>query len=192
MAVAVPTSKTWIQLFLTILHKTQVQIEYHVLPKTVESLLAVPSCLESSVIIRDSFEKGSCPATPPKKIGQLLYYGISRAIEGISAGLEDKWRYFKDLSLIDLMDPKFLTPPFKTLLLGDSGVALEKLLSQKPSSDSEQEADPLKVLLHIFADGFSPYSNCTHNYWSVYGLITGFVRKEKVVNTKGDKIFVIN
>lgn len=184
LAAVAPIAKMWIQLLLTILHKSKVQIEYQVLPKTVENLLAVPSSMESTITIRDSFAKATCPTAPPKKIGQMMYYGISRAIEGISAGLEDKWRYFKDITLIDEIDPNFFTGPFKRIISGGNcGSASEKPLGS--TETAEENEDPVRVLLHIFADGFSPYSNCTHNYWSVYGLVTGFFRHEKLFETKG-------
>lgn len=185
MAVA-PIGRTHVQLLLTLLHKARCQINYNDLPKRVESLMAVPEILRQEVQI---LSVGPDPSSPAgnlliPSVGELLYFGVAKAIEGRSSGLDNKWRYVKDLSLIDAINPKFLTGPFKNLLR-ESNISMFSVA--KPPTILPQTAEhnmhespmeePLCVFLDFFADGFLPYKDCAKCYWMVSALISKLGRR---------------
>lgn len=170
-------SLTHVQSLLTMLHKAQAQIDYKALPKTVETLLRVPAFVKDGIIIKkfvknvEKMVRGK-KTTLLQEVGQQLHYGIKAAIEGTSAGIVEKWRYKKDLRLIDDMDPSFLTTPFK------------KFLSAETDGASGHDRDPICVHIDLFADGFNPYENCTKNYWNVSGIITSLQSGKRRLSMK--------
>lgn len=179
MAAMTPTARVYVQLLLTLLHRSQAQIIYATLPKTVETLLQIPQDVRDTVTIRNVMKRTTNGANKSgKKVGELLYFGVGRGIEGISCGIDEVWKYVKDLSLINMLKPEMLTHPFKMFLeryenLESGFPAFFPAASTAQSSQDQQtKKEPVKVSLDLFADGFSPYKNCSRNYWGVYGLVT--------------------
>lgn len=181
-----PIGRTHVQLLLTLLHKSRCQINYNDLPKRVESLMAVPEILRKEVQILSLVPDPSSAAGQflIPSVGELLYFGVAKAIEGRSSGLDNKWRYVKDLSLIDAINPEFLTGPFKNLLresnLSMFSVAKPPTILRETAEQNTHERpldEPLCVFLDFFADGFLPYKDCAKSYWMVSALISKFGRR---------------
>ncbi len=187
-ATTVPIAREHVQVLLTLLHKSQAPILYPMLPKTVENLLKVPEEVTKTVEIRNIMERNVRRGVEPKIIGNLLYFGIQRAIEGTSCGIEAVWKYVKDLSLINILDPDLLTQPFLDLLAtyaeNESCVSTSLPKYKKRPVDPTKEA--LCVQIDLFADGFSPYRNCSKNFWGVYGIVTSIGTLRRMYDLKGE------
>lgn len=209
-AVVAPIGQVYIQLLLDMLHKSQVQIFYSLLPKTVETLLSVPQPLREGVKIipvhrdvpppvvrrrRTAKENDDEPlpdeedeAEPRKKeVGEILYYGVEKGIDGTSAGLMQKDMYLKDLRLIDKASPSLLTKPFKSLIHSTAS-STTLLCSSSPSGNTDQEEERVEpyvcAFVDLFADGFSPYKNCSRNYWIVSCIVSLIGNSKKKFHTK--------
>jgi hypothetical protein len=169
-------ARVHVQLLLDLLHKSKAPIVYPVLPKTVEKLLQIPTSVRETVVIRDVLDQGPTqPGKKAKKLGEILYFGVRRGVEGISCGIDEVWKYVKDLSLLDMLKPDMLTEPFKALLQRYTNSETGYPAFFPPpavSSEPKPKRQPVGIFLDLFADGFSPYKNCTRNYWGIYGLIT--------------------
>ena len=95
-------------------------------------------------------------------VGSILHYGIQGAIEGWSAGIEEKWKYTKDLMLMDHIGPSFLTKLLRDML-NAAGV---------PCSPSNVSNKPVGVSINTFLDGFNPFKHSLRAYWCLYGVVT--------------------
>lgn len=160
------------------------KILYEILPKRVETLLAVGKEVGSNVKIETLKRKLARLDAPPvvEVYGSLLHYSLRDSIEGLSPGMPDKWKYMKDLALIHHIDAQFLTKPFHALLHGDSDVA-------RGIADNPQSSRPLCVFVDAFADGFNPYKDSPKTFWGVYGMVTGLSDGIRNFDMKGE--FVI-
>jgi hypothetical protein len=205
-AVVAPIGQVYIQLLLDMLHKSQVQIIYSLLPKTVETLLSVPQKMNDAIkiipVLRDvprypagrrrrtgnDEEPEEDEEVPLKQsVGEILYFGVERGVDGTSAGLLQKPMYLKDLRLINTASPSLLTHPFKSLL-PSTEVSSSSSSTDPNSADQEKEQDPyVCAFLDLFADGFSPYSNCSRNYWIVSCLLSLIGNTKEKFHTKCKK-----
>jgi hypothetical protein len=226
-AATAPVGRTHVQLLLTLIHKSKAQINLHDLPKTVESLLAVPEEVMKEVRMIPVFPTSASTNVPnlsssqvgtpngpqpggqgvQKPSGHILFFGISRAVEGLSPGLDNKWRYVKDLVLIDAINPNFLIGPLKNLVersnmnvlsvakpvlsAETAGAGHPGSQAQNPdnvSSTNDLGSEPICVFIDLFADGFQPYHDSSKSFWLVAGLISKLGRrcgdKEEIYFTK--------
>lgn len=187
-AATLSIAREHVQVLLTLLHKSQATIAYSMLPKTVENLLKVPEEVKNTAEIRSIRERGCKPGVEQRVIGQMLYFGIQRAIEGTSCGIDAVWKYVKDLSLINILDPNMLTQPFLDLIAtyakNESCVSTSLPNHKKRPVDTTK--DPLCVMIDLFADGFAPYRNCSKSYWAVYGIVTSIGTVQRMYDLKGE------
>ena len=188
------------------LHKSQVQIIYSLLPKTVEKLLSVPQKMRDDIkiipVLRDvppraagrrrrtgdNEEADEDDEVPQKQsVGEILYYGVEKGVNGTSAGLLQKAMYLKDLRLINMASPSLLTHPFKSLIQSTAVSSSSSSSSDPDSADQEKDEPYLCAFLDLFADGFSPYSNCSRNYWIVSCLLSLLGNSKEKFHTKCKK-----
>lgn len=174
-AVTANISRTDIQLLLNLLHMSRPPIMYNLLPKTVDTLLKVDPTVGARVSM-ETFKKKVNRLGMVSKImtvGRLLHYSIGDAIEGLSPGMHDRWKYLKDLELIHQIDPTFLTKPFAKLV-------------KVADDESRNGLEPLCVLIDVFIDGFNPFKDSKKNFWAVYGMVTCLVNSKKRFEMRGE------
>lgn len=152
---------------LWLLHSGKPQIVYEQLPKTVEKLLEVGPAVKARVSIEPHRAMVARLNLPSREetVGHLLQYSMKDAVEGISPGMEDRWKYAKDLKLIHHANPNFLTKPFLALVNKTNDFGVDEIVNAGLR-------EPICVLVDIFVDGFSPYNNTEHTFWAVYGMVT--------------------
>lgn len=195
------------------LHKSQAQIIYSLLPKTVETLLSVPAPMKEGIkiipVLRDvppqaargrrrtaneenlDEDDEAADADVPLKesVGEILYYGVEKGVNGTSAGLLQKPMYLKDLRLINKASPSLLTHPFKSLL---QSTASSSSFSSLADQRKDAAAEPyLCAFINLFADGFSPYSNCSRNYWIVSCIVSLIGNSMEKYHTKCKKFSIL-
>ena len=164
-----------IQLLLNLLHMSRAPILYNLLPKTVDTLLKVDATVGSRVSIEPVKRKINRLGMAPKMVpvGHLLNFSIQEAIEGLSPGMHDRWKYVKDLTLIHQIDATFLTRPFRDIVK----VAVD---------ESCNMLEPLCVLLDVFFDGFNPFKDSKKTFWAVYGMVTCLANNKKRFEMRGE------
>jgi hypothetical protein len=148
----------------------------------------VPEDVKNTAEIRNIRERNVKRGMEPRVVGQMLYFGIHRAIEGTSCGIDAVWKYVKDLSLINILDPDILTQPFLDLIAtyakNESCVSTSLPHYKKRPVDTTKQ--PLCVMMDLFADGFAPYRNCSKSYWAVYGIVTSIGTTRRMYDLKGE------
>ena len=186
-ASTIPIAREHVQVLLTLLHKSMATIVYPALPKTVENLLKGPEEVKKTVEIRNIRERNVKPGVEPRIIGNMLFFGIQRAVEGTSCGIEEVWKYVKDLSLINILDPNMLTQPFLDLLAtyAKNESCVSTSLPNYKKRPVDKSKDPICVQIDLFADGFAPYRNCSKSYWAVYGIVTSIGTTRRMYDMKG-------